>query len=185
MSDIQAATRAIPLPSAEINLGGTGTAEGQFLTASAQNGVAAATTLKCYTPGSNVLKSRRFVVRVGGRVTGGTTTNFTGKLYWGTSSTISSNTSLATTGAIAVNSTSGNWEIVAECGWDSTSAKIGGTFAGYVNATAVARVVLSNLPTTVDLSGESTSNGLTVTGAFSSGNASNAAYVDYFEVLPM
>lgn len=185
MSDIQADSRALPLPSAEINLGGTGTAEAQFLTASAQNGVAAGTRLICYTPGSNQLKQRRFVVRVGGRVTGGTTTNFTGKLYWGTSSTISSNTSIATTGAIAVNSGSGQWELVAELTWDSTSAKIGGTFQGHVNATAVARVVLSNLPTTVDLSGESTSNGFTVTGTFSSGTATNAAYVDWFEVLPM
>lgn len=185
MSDIQASNRAIPLPSAEINLGGTSTSEAQFLTASAQNGVAAGTRLICYTPGSNSLKSRRFTVRVGGRVTGGTTTNFTAKLYWGTSATIASNTSIATTSTNAVNSASGNWEIVAECQWDSTSQKIGGTFAGYVNATAVARAILSNLPTSVDLSGESTSNGLTVTGTFSSGHASNAAYVDYFEVLPM
>ena len=45
MSDIQASDRAIPLPSAELNLGGTSTSETQFLTASAQNGVAAGTKL--------------------------------------------------------------------------------------------------------------------------------------------
>lgn len=185
MPDIQAATTALPLPSAEINLGGTSTSEKQFLTASAQNGVAAGQPLKCYTPGSNTLKSRRFSVRVGGRVTGGTTTNFTAQIYWGTSSTIASNTSIATSSTNAVNSTSGNWEMNADLRWDSTSSKIGGFFSGFVNATAVSRVVLSNLPTTVDLSGESTANGFTVTGTFSSGNASNVAYVDYFEVLVM
>jgi hypothetical protein len=185
MPDIQAAKAAIPLPSAELNLGGTSTSEAQFLTASAQNGVAAATRLICYTPGSNQLKYRRFVVRVGGRVTGGTTTNFTAKLYWGTSSTIASNTNIATSSTNAVNSASGNWELQASCVWDATSGKIQGVFQGWVNGTAVAAAILSNIPSSVDLSGESTSNGFTVTGTFSSGNASNAAYVDYFEVLPM
>lgn len=185
MPDIQASNVALPLPSAEVNLGGTATTEAQFITASRVGQRAAGQPLAVYTPGSNTLKARRFMVRAGGRVTGGTTTNLTVKLYWGTSSTIGSNTNIATTGAIACNSASGNWELACDLMWDSTSSKLQGKFAGWVNATAVAAAVLSTGPTTVDLSGETTSNGFTVTATFSAGNASNVAYVDYFEVIPM
>jgi hypothetical protein len=192
MPDIQAAQSAVPLPSAELNLGGTSTSEKQFLSASASGGVAAGSPCQCRIPGSNVLKNRQFSIRIQGRVTGGTTTNFTVKVYYGNSTTIGSNTSLATTGAIAVNSASGQFFMELICSWDATSQKIGGVFYGWVNATAVAQVVLSNLPTAVDLSTEAvltTASGtqpvLTVTGQFSAGNAANVAFVDQFEVLPM
>lgn len=183
MPSIELGKAARPLPSAELNLGGTSTAEAQFKTAAAEGSTAAAATLVCYMPGSNTMKQRRFTVRVGGRLTGGGTTNFTGKLYWGTSSTIGSNTNIATTGAIAVNSASATWELEIVAAWDSTSQKITGLQKGWVNATAVAQVIVTNVPTAVDLSAESTSNGWTVTGTFSSGFAGNVAYVDYFEVL--
>lgn len=183
MSDIQAASRAIPLPSAEINLGGTATAEAQFLTASAQNGVASGTRLICYTPGSNMLKQRIFKVRVGGRVTTGTTAVFTASLYWGTSATISSNKKVAS-GQANLVSTSGNWLVEFEGQWDATSAQLIGVQRGWVNSVPIALATISTSTTTVDLSGESTSNGFTVTGTFSSGNASNAAIVDFFEVIP-
>lgn len=191
MPDIQSAQSAVPLPSAELNLGGTSTSEKQFLSATASGGVAAGGLCQCRIPGSNVLKNRPFIVRVGGRVTGGGSTNFTVKVYYGNSTTISSNTSLATSGAIAVNSASGDFFLELTCSWDNTSQKIGGVFYGWVNATAVAQVILSNLPTAVDLATEpalttnsGTQNVLSVTGQFSSGFAANIAYVDVFEVIP-
>ncbi len=183
MSDIQAATRAIPLPSAEINLGGTATAEAQFLTASAQNGVAAGTKLVCYMPGSNTMKQRSFKVRVGGRYTTGTSAALTVSLYWGTSTTISSNKKIAT-GSALIATGSGNFFVEFEGMWDSTSAQILGIQRGYVNGVAIALAAITTSTSSVDLSGESTSNGFTVTGTFSSGNASNAAIVDVFEVIP-
>ena len=192
MSDIQNAQSAIPLPSAEINLGGTATNEKAFLSASASGGVASGSALPCRLPGSNILKNRPFLIRVAGRVTGGTTTNFTGIIRYGNSATVASNTQLATTGAIAVNSASGTWLLECECTMDSTSLKLCGVFYGYVNATAVAQITLSNNVTVLDPSTEpalttssATQNVLTVTGTFSSGNASNVAYVDVFEVIPM
>ena len=192
MSDIQNAQSAVPLPSAEINLGGTSTSERFFLTSSASGGVASGSAVMCRLPGSNILKNRPFRIRAAGRVTGGTTTNFTAKIYYGNNATVSSNTQIATTSTNAVNSASGTWLLECECTMDSTSLKICGVFFGFVNATAVAQVTLSNNVTILDPSTEpslttasATQNVLTVTGTFSTGNASNVAYVDVFEVIAM
>lgn len=192
MSDIQAAQSAVPLPSAEINLGGTSTTEKLFLSAIASGGVAAGSPLMCRIPGSNTLKNHFFRIRIGGRVTGGTTTNLTVSLYQGTSTTIASNTKIASTGAIAANSLSGNWYLECLVGWDSTSTKLQGIMYGWVNATAVAAAIMTSVVTTPDLTTEAVLNvasaastnipALTVTGTFSSGNASNVAFVDLFEV---
>lgn len=184
MSDIQASNRAIPLPSAEINLGGSSTNEVFFKTASAQNGVASGTTLICYAPGSNSLKNRPFRVRVGGRVTAGTAASFTANLYWGTASLSASNTKIATHGAGIAASASTNWQLTFEGMWDATSSQIVGFFSGYVAGQVKTPTVQTTSATSVDLSGESTSNGFTISASFSSGNASNVAYVDYFEVIP-
>lgn len=192
MSDIQAGQSAVPLPSAELNLGGTSTVETLFKSATASGGVAAGSPLQCRLPGSNTLKNRPFVIRLAGRVTGGGTTNFTAQLYLGNTTSATTNAKLATTGAIAVNSSSGNFLLETKCMWDSTSGKIGGYFEGYVNATAVAQVINSTLPTSVDLSTEAnlnvaaaTTNAITCTGTFSSGFAGNLAIVDVFEVLAL
>lgn len=184
MSDIQAAKSAIPLPSAELNLGGTSTNEKQFLTASAQNGVASGTTLICYTPGTNILKSRPFTVRVGGRVTAGTAGTFTVSLYWGTSTTSTSNTKVATVSS-ALGAASSNFNLELEGRWDSLTAGLQGVQSGWCGGTIKSPSVVSTSTSSVDLSGESTSNGFTVTGTFGTGNASNVAYIDYFEVLTM
>lgn len=130
-------------------------------------------------PGSDRFKERPFKVKVWGRVTGGTTTNFTVNLDHGTSATISSNTTIATSGAIAVNSESGNFLLEAICLWDDTSDKLQGSFNGWINNTAVAVTVNTEVGT-VDLVDED--DGFTVTGTFSASNASNAAILDGFEV---
>ena len=125
--DIQAAKAAIPLPSAEVNLGGTSTSEVQFLTASAQNNVAAGQPLVCYFPGSGIVNRRLFRVRCGGRVKGGSAaSNFTGSVYFGVSSTVASNTKILTTGAVALAANQGQWNIEGRLSWDSTSGIIEG-----------------------------------------------------------
>lgn len=129
--------------------------------------------------GPPLLKNKRFRVKAGGRVTGGTTTNFTAKLYYGTSATIGSNTNIATSGALAVNSTSGNWYLEAEIAHDETSDKLQGLLKGHVNATAVAQAILTNAPTGVTGDAEI---GFTVTGQFSASDAGNAARCDFLEV---
>ncbi len=190
MSSFTASQTALPLPSAEINLGGTSTSEAQFLTASAMGGRASGQPLACRIPGSNTLKQRLFNIIVAGRVTGGGTTNLTLNLYLGNSTTIASNTNIATSGAIAVNSMSGNFKLICECGWDSVSTKLQGIMYGWVNATAIAQVIMTSVVTKPDLSTETNLNlstkapdpSLTVTGTFSSGFATNVAYIDTFEV---
>src|SRR5690242_398812 len=96
MPNISASQKAQPLPSAEINLGGTSTNEKQFLQASATALAATGTPLTCYAEGSNLMKNRPFQVVVGGRLTTGTSAAFTASLYWGTSTTSTSNTKIAT-----------------------------------------------------------------------------------------
>ena len=191
--DIQAGQSALPLPSAEINLGGTSTSEKQFITASASGGVATGQPVMCRIPASNTLKNRSFLIRVAGRVTGGASGNFTCSVYFGNSTTIGSNTKIMSTGAVATGGVAGNYLLEAVCFWDATSKQIGGTQYGYVAQTNVAQAVLSGFPASVDLSvepnlaatGAGTTNALTVTGTFGTGNASNVALVDVFEVIPM
>lgn len=126
-------------------------------------------------------------VRAFGRVTGGTTTNFTPQLQWGTSATPGSNTDLESGGAVAVNSVSGFWYIDAVLYVDKASGKLNGTSKwGVVGSTVThtAEAAIDNNITSVDPSGNGTL-GFVVTGTFSSGNASNAAYLDgfYLELL--
>lgn len=180
----QGAKSARPLPSAELNLGGTSTSEKQFLTASADGQTASGQPLACYLPGSNTLKNRPFKIRCGGRVTTGATANFTGIIYYGTSSTIASNTAFMSTGAVSLATLSGTWGLECDVAWDNTSQRIDGLGKGWVRANAVAQITLTGAATGVALAGEG-SLGFTVTGTFSSGNASNVAYVDWFEVIPL
>jgi hypothetical protein len=125
-----------------------------------------------------------FKVRAYGRVTGGTTTNFTAVLYSGTSATLSSNTAIETSGAVAVNSISTNWALETTIVWDTTSDEMHGRGWGMVDDTVTAVAALTNSPTSVDPAGD-TSLGFVVSWQFSAGNASNAAVLDGFvlEVL--
>lgn len=175
--DIGLVYQAKKLPSAELNLGGTSTSAVQFKDSGGSDG------LICYIPGSNKLKNRRFKVRASGRVTGGTTTNFTITMYYGVSATVSSNTAIEASTARAVDSASHNWMIEADLVWDVTSQKLQGMGISVVaNIGVDAWAVINNVPTSVDLSGEGL--GFTLTGTFSTGNASNVAYCDQFELIP-
>jgi len=121
---------------------------------------------------AEALNKKRFRVIAYGRVTGGTTTNFTVKLFVGTAL----GAQLFTSGAIAVNSTSGAWQIDVECVLDSTGDKIVGYGNAAVNAAIAAQAVATATadPASALVFGAS--------GTFSASNANNAAYMDGLEV---
>lgn len=155
------------------SLGASSTTEAQFSQSSSR--------YILYLPGSLKASRRPIKIRAWGRVTGGTTTNFTAQIYMGSSATIGSNTSIATSGARAVNAVSGNWLLECRGIWDDTSDKFQGVFRGHVNGVAVTDTILSSVTTpAVDPSTEG--QGLTVTGTFSANNAGNTALLDGFEV---
>lgn len=126
------------------------------------------------------LEKRIFRVRAFGTVTGGTTTNFTVKLDYGVSATIGSNTTIADSGAIAVNSESGNWKIEAELYLDSVSGKLQGRFNGWINGTEKADTVNTEIASLTELTEEL---GFTVTGTFSASNAGSGAKCEGFEIV--
>lgn len=188
MPNYSQAQSALPLPSAAL---GNATSETQFTTTAVSGGLAAASVLMCRIPASNVLKGRPFVLNVAGRVTTGTTSNYTAKVYFGGNTTPSNNTQIATTGAVSVASAKSNWGLNIEMFWDSTSQVLNGVFYGWNHTSSVAQATLSAQPTSVDLSATevtlnsgigATSLVFTVTGLFGSSNASNTAFVDVFEV---
>lgn len=145
-------------------LGASSTAEFQFSKSASRYRLA--------VPGSGALDHTPFKVKCWGRATGGTTTNLTINLDWGGSATISSNTTFATTGAIAVNSESGNFYLEALCIADATSEKLQGNFNGWVNNTAVDTTINTEVGT-VDLSDEELF--VTCTGTFSASDAASLA----------
>lgn len=173
--------RTAKLPSAEINLGGTATTEATFLDT-------AGNYLTCYVPGSGALSFKPFRIYAAGRCIAGTgTPNFTASFYWGAGNTIytaSTQTKIASTGAVAIATTQGSWELVWDGLWDNTSRRLIGRMSGFVYATAVAVAIGSSIATSVDLNTATTSEGqgISITGTFSAGNASNKAYVDVFEL---
>ena len=127
----------------------------------------------------------RFTIRAWGRVTGGGTTNYTPQLQYGTSATPTSNTDIESGGAVAVNSVSGTWLIEANCIWDATSNILDGFSCHMVSGstrTFTALAVFDNAITSADPDANTT-QGFVVTGTFSSGFATNAAYLDGFEII--
>lgn len=132
-----------------------------------------------------------FKLRAYGRVTGGTTTNWTPSLYFGRGITAASNTLMASLTAGAFNTASGVYLLEADLIWDSTSGKISGTFSGLNGSTAA--ITASTLVTPVtgqtaavmNLGAPSGSNGsaafyFSIGGLFSATNASNVALLDFF-----
>jgi hypothetical protein len=145
-----------------------GTAIGATSTAEldAKDSQATPVVAKFYLPGSNILLNRPFLIRAAGRATGGTTTNLTVKVYIDSTAVFSS-------GAIAVNSVSGNFLLECLLFGDSTSAQIIGLGGGWVNLTAVARAITTAL-TSADFATE-TIHAVKVTFQFSASHANNAA----------
>lgn len=131
---------------------------------------------------------RPFKLRAYGTVTTGTTTNLTLKLYQvpasvvaaGTAATLANDNSLSSSGAIAVNSKSSNFELVAELQWDSVSKTLTGTAKWSVGGSIVAEAEITVLITAT--ASESELNFLLST-TFSAANAANTLQVQYFEMF--
>jgi hypothetical protein len=158
-------------------LGASSTAEFQFTDS------ASALLIARLAPnhlGETDLSSGRFRVRAGGRVTGGTTTNFTVRLDHGSSTTIASNTTIEASTARAVDSESGNWFIEAVCYLDEVSDKIQGFGRSMVNNLYDAEAALDAEVTSADPGSE---QAFTCTGQFSASDAGNAAVLEYLEIV--
>ena len=176
-------SRARQLPSRELNQGGTSTSEAVFLKDDE-------TALICPLPSGGQLASANgkkmsvFEVLAAGRVTGGTTTNWTAQLQYGTSLTPGSNTDIESGAAVAVNSVSGVWIIRGTLWLDITSGKLDGFLCHQISGSTVTFTAIAkadNVITSVDPDASATL-GFVLTGTFSSGHASNAAYVDVFQL---
>lgn len=159
---------------------------------------------------SNNINTLTIAIRASGRVTGGTTTNFTPTIYIAPlnaavpSLTVGSNTVLGALSAIAFNTASGNWKMSIEITWDLISGQINGLTTGYggsggaqttTASTAITPLTgyvgvqpLSTLPTTVAANNAQINNGgevaltFAVGGLFSASNANNIAYLDNFAI---
>jgi len=171
---------------AELNLGGTSTSEKVFQDADSNAIILA---LPQGWLGPNTSTGRQFtwvVVRYGGRVIGGTTTNFTPQLQWGSSTTSTSNTDIESGAAVAVNSNTGQFAGVAE-----VLISVTGTGTARIEAmsnqmvagstvTYTAEAKSDNSITTYDPTLLGTNVGFVLTGTFSGGSADNKAYLDTF-----
>jgi len=121
----------------------------------------------------------RGVIRAWGRVSTGTSGTFLAKIQFGTNTTATSNTDMASLAAQTV-ATTGNWELESQFIWDSTTKKLRGRMTGVSGDTPVilAAAVNTAVISTVDLS--TSGNGLTVAVVFGTGNAANTAVLEGF-----
>ena len=85
-----------------------------------------------------------FKVRVAGKVTTGASANITCAICLGSSTTYASGNVVATTGAVAVNTTSGTWWLEATMTWDSQLQKVQGLQWGAIANSAVSTAALTN-----------------------------------------
>lgn len=180
MSDIGTFRKPLQaLPSDDLNEGGTSTTEKIFETTGNVR-------IQLLLPTAVTRTAWMFRVRAAGRVTGGTTTNFTVQLDYGVAAQ-GSNTTIETSTARAVNSASHNFAIQATLMWDNTSKKLQGWGQAMVANLYDVEAALAAVPTSVDLqnAAPATTPGFVITGTFSSGNASNVAYLDLFELIDM
>ena len=154
---------------------GNVTAETVFLNALAPTTAACV----CYIPGNGEADGKPLTITVAGKATGGTTTTLTVALYQGSSTTVGSNTVLATTGAKNINSANGNFMLQFRGMVDTTSGILIGTVSGYLNATAVTGAISSAV---TGLTPAGAAIPLCVTAIFGSGNAGNTISITSFTV---
>lgn len=86
-----------------------------------------------------------FRLRINGKITTGASTNLTVAIQVGNSTTVVAGNTIATTGSLAVNTTSANFQLECVCIWDNVSQKLQGAISpmSWVNATAVSAAVLT------------------------------------------
>lgn len=151
-----------------------GSAVGASSTSEIQFTDSAGNAAVCTVPPGQLAAGRAFRLKLWGRATGGTTTNLTVKLYQGAAI----NNLIFTSGAIAINSVSGNFQLIADLESDTTSKILQGLARGQVNATAVAQAATSAV-TSFDASLVQQFSG---SATFSASNAGNLAILEGLEV---
>lgn len=135
-----------------------------------------------YVPDAGKLDGKAFKVRAHGRISSGTTTNYTVALYWGTSTAVAGNTKIATSAGTACNNTNSNWELNAWLVWDSTSSKLNGRQEGQDNGTAIALAAVTGVVSGVSPATANTGYALNVTSTFSATSTTNVAYLDELSI---
>lgn len=178
MSNIGAIV-ANKLPSAA-NSGSAGTSAVKFV-----DTTSSAAVIVLPIPGSNKLKNSAFRVIAQGRVTTAGAYTYLATLYYSTSATVASGDRVALQSALTLTSATRSWRIEADFIWDSTSSVLTGrynTIGGADTSAVVSNTIATTEQTSVDLSTEGL--GFTVGITFGTGSASNAAYLDRFELIP-
>lgn len=160
--------------------GASSTSEIQFKKDVVEGGTTTTRNLTVAVPGANRIKNKPVSIKIWGRSTTSGASNLTLKIYSGAD--ISTGTSIATSGAIAVGSTlSSNFYLECVGVWDSDSDKFQGRFNGHVNGTAVAYTIDSSVTVpAIDPSLETWF--LSASLQYSASNAANLAILDGFEV---
>lgn len=140
-----------------------------------------------YTP---QFDGRNVRLRVIAKVTGGTTTNYTMKVYgnYGGNTnltTFTNDINIMTSGALAVNSATRIIVLDGIVYWDSTSQRLIGEYGGVTDAiggsaAVIARAALANPGTS--LTTAAAAFAFFVTGLFSATSAGNAATLTTFEL---
>lgn len=132
-------------------------------------------------PAAALLKRKLFEVRAWGRVTGGTTANFTPSLYYGLSATVASDTIVKAATAAAVDSANHSWSMFAQFVWDDTSDSLQGWVTWRIAGVAITAPVVNANITSADPEAN-TPQGLIISGLFSASNAGNSAIMDGFQL---
>lgn len=127
------------------------------------------------------LKRREFVVRAHGRVVGPVAGNFTVNLDAGDNAAFASNTTIGTSGAVALdaNATITSWNIEAKLKLSETDSKLQGEFAAWVNNTITARTAITESIEDLVATGKIS---FKVSGTFSASDVGNYAICDALEV---
>lgn len=173
---------------AELNLGGVAVTEKVFQTT---GGLAVILPIPMGLVSPTIGSGRqaaRVKIFAGGRVTGGGTANFTPQLQFGTSLTPGSNVDIESGAAVAVNSTAGvawliDCDLVILTGVAAGAGKIDGyTFNAVMGSTRTfaTSAIADTAVSTYNPALETAIQGFVVTGTFSAGFATNAAYLDWF-----
>jgi hypothetical protein len=138
-------------------------------------------SLVLQTPGN----ARRFKLSIAGYMTSGTTSTVTLKLYFGTSTTISSNgTAMFSITTASLASTNQNFFIDVWLVYDSVSGSFGGNFFGSAVNTLIDLTAITQTSVASGIADSAEGQGFTLTAIFNSTNASNNLFVTTAELIP-
>ena len=136
-------------------------------------------------PPSSQLEQRKFSIEASGYVSTGASSTVTINIKSGTSTTVGSDTTVATSGAITAFSGKTPWFMHIEAVYDSVSGKLTGFFNGSVNNVLVANTALSSVLSAITNVGAGQGApvlNFVLSVAFGTGNAANTINVQEFAV---